>query len=784
MGARLLRAALAALLVITVVGSPQPATAKGKVITYTVQPGDSIWSIAEAFYGSGSKYKIIYKNNTFIGSPPYILKPGQVLTLPIGEVSPEAQVDWLRREGKAKPPRALDWLDASRKMNLWKLYKVSTGDESAVHIVFEDQSDLRLGDESLLVIYGSAKATAATKRREKTRVLLEKGTARGGLAALDAGSEPLEVETPSGFVELLSKQVQVQADAMSSAVSVYDGKATVTGGGHVVEVPKDFGTVVKKGKPPEPPRPLPPPPDWAITGSGGAVAVVPAGGTADFEAAWKPVRGAAAYRVELAEDEAFKRVPVNVLVDADVTRFALDNIPVGRYLARISARDHRRLEGRPSAALAIDVVGLRSSRRLERGPDGGWECVGFSRLDLGEVGDGLEWSLDDGPFMAGKLPTRVQRSGVHTVNVRRVGQTVVTPFELRVLGVRATLEVDAAAPLRAGTEETRQVTLIATDERGRPASLPGLVLEAAPGGPVPLEVSGPGRWIAHVPAPAPPGPERVALTASWPGGVLAGAGIDVIQKFPDVPYQYRWRTGLGGIPWSSRGLPTPLPGLAPIDRVSLQTAVARRDGRTFAGLTIAGELSLLDDDLALDAAWTLLEPTLNRDELRAAGVGDLVLGARYLVVRETAFTLAASVRGRVPLLERDGGRTGAVEPGLLARFRLGDGVWLGTRQAALLALGDDDTVSYAGDYAAIFRVSEGLDLTAQLDSLVALTEPADGQASAAFAAGVGAQLRLDRVRLGLTLGFGLGAAGQRRFGDLVGALSVDFGEGVPAPSEL
>lgn len=773
----LFAASVAALLL---TAAPSPALAKPKVRTYTVQPGDSIWSIAETFYGSGSKYQIIYKHNKFIGLPPYILKPGQVLTLPVGDLTPEAQVEWLQRQVKAKPPRSLDWLDANKKMNLWTLYKVSTGDESAVHIVFEDESDLRLGDNALLVIYGGTKDKAKTKRREKTRVLLEEGVARGGLAALDAGSQPMVVETPSGIFELASQLAQVQVMAASSAVSVYQGKATVQSAGEAVEVKEGFGTVVKKGKRPEKPRPLPAPPDWEITGGGGAVAVVPAGGVASFEAAWKKVPGAHTYRVELAHDAGFKRVPVNVEVDATTTRFSLDKIPTGNYFARISARDASGLEGRPSAALAVDVVGLRSSRRPSRGPDGGWEVAGFSRLDLGETGAGLEWALDDGDFIAGTEPARIQGAGLHRIRVRRAGDTLETPFELRVLTIKAALEPATRDPLPAGGD-ARDVFLTAEDERGAPTSLPNLVLEVEPGGAVPFEPLTPGRWVAHVPAPPPPGPERLALRASWPGGELAVGSLAVAQKFPDVPYRYSWRPGLGGLAWDRRGAATPLPGVTPIDRMTVRTAITSGAGASFFGLALGGELSLFDGALGLDGTWTLLRPSLSRDDLATVELGDVVLGARYLALRESRVVLAASLRARLPVAAREGERTWGVEPAALLRWRAARDLWLDTRQGILLALsGGDDEASYVGDYAAIWRVSELLHLTAQLDTALVVSGPGPG----GVAGGLGAQVHLDRVRIGLSVGFGLGSGGRARFGDAFGALTLDFGQGTPARSDL
>lgn len=51
--------------------------------TYTVKSGDCLWNIAKKYYGSGSKYTVIYNaNKSVIGSNPNLIYPGQVLTIP------------------------------------------------------------------------------------------------------------------------------------------------------------------------------------------------------------------------------------------------------------------------------------------------------------------------------------------------------------------------------------------------------------------------------------------------------------------------------------------------------------------------------------------------------------------------------------------------------------------------------------------------------------------------------------------------------------------------------
>jgi LysM repeat protein len=55
--------------------APEPAAR-----TYTVVSGDTLWAIAERFYGDGSKYQVIADAS---GVPdPDLIHPGQVLTIP------------------------------------------------------------------------------------------------------------------------------------------------------------------------------------------------------------------------------------------------------------------------------------------------------------------------------------------------------------------------------------------------------------------------------------------------------------------------------------------------------------------------------------------------------------------------------------------------------------------------------------------------------------------------------------------------------------------------------
>jgi LysM domain len=58
--------------------APEPAPEPAR--TYTVISGDTLWAIAERFYGDGNKYQVIADASGV--SNPDLIYPGQVLTIP------------------------------------------------------------------------------------------------------------------------------------------------------------------------------------------------------------------------------------------------------------------------------------------------------------------------------------------------------------------------------------------------------------------------------------------------------------------------------------------------------------------------------------------------------------------------------------------------------------------------------------------------------------------------------------------------------------------------------
>lgn len=63
--------------------APAPETAEER--TYVVQKGDTLWAIAERFYGEGREWRRIYEANEDRIEDPDLIQPGWELTIPTKE---------------------------------------------------------------------------------------------------------------------------------------------------------------------------------------------------------------------------------------------------------------------------------------------------------------------------------------------------------------------------------------------------------------------------------------------------------------------------------------------------------------------------------------------------------------------------------------------------------------------------------------------------------------------------------------------------------------------------
>ncbi len=316
---------------------------------YVVQPGDTCARIAERFFGDKRKWNLIHENNPAMGPTPHRLKPGSVLRLPRVDQGADAEVTDVQRVVQARAPKDPEWKRARRGKELYRGWRVNTLERSAADVTFRDGSVVQMRQNTLIIIYGDVYRTA---RRRTTGASLERGTLRSRL-----GEFRLDVKTPNAEAGLEGGSSVVSVDEEgTSLISNHEGGAArfKLAAGEAVSVKPGFGSKVRKGdKRPTKPKPLPPTPDWETSGPSTFAGVRESGGT--VRGAWKPVKKAVSYRVELARNPDGSEVVVSTDVRSSITRFEIHGLPEGDYFARVSSIDGGGFESRPSAARPIGV---------------------------------------------------------------------------------------------------------------------------------------------------------------------------------------------------------------------------------------------------------------------------------------------------------------------------------------------------------------------------------------------------------------------------------------------
>ncbi|WP_257458607.1 FecR domain-containing protein [Archangium lipolyticum] len=748
---------------------------------YVVQPGDTCGSVARKVFGDVTVGSAKLHALNKMGPPPHELKPGSVLRI---KGDPDARLTFIKPEVNAKRAGKVEWREANTGQGLWRLDSVNTLREAGAEVTFRDLTRLQMNENALVVIYGKA-TQAADKVKKSGAVELLQGELNVSLAELRG--EPVGVQMPAAMVAARSKDLHVGVDAQQmSRVSVFDGQAEVSAKGQSVQVPKDHGTRVAKGQLPEKPRPLPEAPSWA-SGTRSVRLLLDDKGV-DEELAWAPVKEAASYRVELARDERF-----NDRVHGETVQAAGEGLKSmaralgpGRYFARVRAMDAVGLLGKASAVRQVEVLRVKT----ERGSVTPQGIQGALRVDFSVEGaESLDFLLDGAPTTH---PVRVEGVGAHTLELLPRGVPDARPEKLTITVSPPRVEVDLEPVAGAF-----RVKVLVLDERGRPLDGPfpqlkllgqhgtqveaslqrlpdgALMTRAVPGmrggervaalealwgdtsvqrvsALAPVEQRAPTPVVAVEPEPAvEAAEEEVALQPML--GAPSGGGVEA-APLPTAFLPQAWlgelrvQPGLGSAGVDlARGRTTLAVEGRVSERVALGTAVALRPGALLRGGGEAGELPATALSVSLSGRVRLTDSPAFRVLLSFDGT---FAGSGF----------GADVQGL------------RLRPALLAGLRRGRWAF-STSQGYALRPGQAQA-SWDSAYQAWFLPTPRLGLVAELDGLVDATPRVVGPV--AFAAGVGARLRLGGFELGTSVRRGFGPDRARVWGDWSGLLTFGW----------
>lgn len=331
---------------VAVVGTPQAKAEEVLPKDHSVVKGETCAGLALRFYGDSRLVDLIHDANPGMGPSPHSLAAGRVLHIPANTAAltgPDARVGALRNRVEVQAP---DPHPAKRQDPLFRGNKVSTREQSSAQVVFRDETELRLGEETLVIILGDAKR-AASRLPAETSVV--SGTARARLSEL-AG--PTTLAGGDAKVSARGAEVQVAVDAKRTArVGVYRGRSKVSARGQAVEVPSNFGTKVVEGSAPSTPKPLPPAPTWKTP----PPSRIATSSVATLEALYAAEK-AARFHLEIASDADFVELLVDTKVPGSVLNVHAENLAPGDYFLRVSAFDEDGFESFYSDVARVLVV--------------------------------------------------------------------------------------------------------------------------------------------------------------------------------------------------------------------------------------------------------------------------------------------------------------------------------------------------------------------------------------------------------------------------------------------
>lgn len=353
-----MRLGVSAFLLVSLVGRDLFADEGASSIRHTVTAGETCSAIAQRYYGESRLVEVLHRANPtiFTSPPPHVLAEGTVLTVPPRPPTsggPDANLTTVKNRVEVIAPEP-----RQGKVNdpLFRGNRVTTEESSAADVTFRDESQVRLGERTLVIILGDTGAAASRSALPEARTSLVTGNLRAWMSSGGKKPSVTAIDTPAAEVRVTSGEASVSSDvAKTTRLAVHAGTSTITAARTTREVTRGFGAKAELGHAPSSPRPLPTAPTWrslptpVLVDLGAPLSIT---GAYDLDSAVKLSK----WHVQVSADEHFRDVVADLLVAPETKRFDVQPKGPGRYFIRISAIDDDRFEGPFSRSARVLVV--------------------------------------------------------------------------------------------------------------------------------------------------------------------------------------------------------------------------------------------------------------------------------------------------------------------------------------------------------------------------------------------------------------------------------------------
>ncbi|EIM62943.1 FecR domain-containing protein [Desulfobacter postgatei] len=316
-----------------------------KIVTITVAKKDNLVNISKTWLENPHDWKRISNFNQLKNFN--LIYPGQRIKIPVKllkGIPMEGVVTFIKGDVWACPEGTEARSVLKKADVVGQGAQIETGKESAVEITFEDGSAFFLRPETRVSIRTARQRQPYFMIR---RLFVPAGRTMMHIQKSTGGESRFEIHTPSAVSAARGTQFRVSVDNdKTTRTEVLDGMVGVAGTGKEVMLDSGQGTWVEKGKQPNTPQTLLPPP--ALEGLRPLYQSVPI----DFSLAM-PQKAVAA-RVIVAKDPEMKDVVKEVVVQKGdpVPKIML---PDGNYYCQTLSMSPAGLEGIPLAPQGFKV---------------------------------------------------------------------------------------------------------------------------------------------------------------------------------------------------------------------------------------------------------------------------------------------------------------------------------------------------------------------------------------------------------------------------------------------
>ena len=327
---------------------------------YVVRPGDNLWNLSERYLKNRAYWRQLQTLNG-------VADPKQ---MPIG-LRLRMPLEWMKTTPMTARVLAvhgeveIETRSTGRTQRAVKGASLAAGDvirtqeESSASVEFLDGARVLLPQASQLSV-GAVSAYGDSGVFD-TEMSLDDGRAEISAPLRQEPGTRFEIRTPSGTTSVRGTQFRVgtEPERSLSRMEVLQGEVAVANAEQSVAVTGGYGTLVEAGRPPGPPVALLPAPD--LSGLPDSLHDI------ETELDFPPLLGAVEYRVQMAANQEF--VPLLVDVISTTSKLRLPELPNDRYWLRVRGIDGAGLEGRHAEHEVLLDINLSSPALLEPAPD-------------------------------------------------------------------------------------------------------------------------------------------------------------------------------------------------------------------------------------------------------------------------------------------------------------------------------------------------------------------------------------------------------------------------------